>query len=254
MDKNIPIRKNWFTLIEIVMGMLVIGVWLIAVITILQYATKLTNTTKSQIVAINLAREWLESVYNIRDTNRKMFASKKDQCRLASEPKAGVTDCETIPRITEAGLKTKYTYIARMNESDPYFLSWAVVLKAVDKILDVKNSNGVEPAWPQHMLYRMCLAGDTRDQCANFITGMNTDTPIFETRYWRFWRGIEIKWLFDKKDASVPWGTELTCADWEWAWCGDSNAKELRFCSKVDYIFDAVRDIELCSTMTNFLE
>jgi hypothetical protein len=39
-----------------------------------------------------------------------------------------------------------------------------------------------------------------------------------------------------------------------WAYCGGSEPKEFRFCSRVDYAFGAIRRVELCSTLTNFLE
>jgi prepilin-type N-terminal cleavage/methylation domain-containing protein len=50
-------HKKGFTLIELVMGMVVIGVGLSAIMMLLNYATKIANTTKAQIVATNLARE-----------------------------------------------------------------------------------------------------------------------------------------------------------------------------------------------------
>lgn len=252
MTKNISVRNKWFTLIEIVIGMLVIWVWLIAVITILQYATKLTNTTKSQVVAINLAREGIERVYNMRDTNWKMFASKKDQCRLASEPRAGVENCETIPRITKEGIGFSWSYISTMDPNNTYFATGSYVLSWVNTELRVRTENassGIEG--DDAAVFRMCLDTETNtwDNCSNFTTG----TPIFQTKYGRFWRGIQMKWLYNKDDSSVGW-TELLCADWDTSWCGTNDAKELRFCSRVDYIFDAVRTIELCTAMTNFLE
>ncbi|MEI7477574.1 MAG: hypothetical protein WCJ81_03505 [bacterium] len=64
----------------------------------MQYASKVTSTTKSQVVAINLAREGIESIIHMRDTNWKLFSSKKDACRLASLPETGSV-CEDIPWI-----------------------------------------------------------------------------------------------------------------------------------------------------------
>lgn len=248
-NSSISLQKKAFTLIEIVIGMLVIWVGLISVIGILQYATKLTNSTKSQIVAINLAREWVEYVYNIRDTNWKMFASKKDQCWLASRPNAWVTDCENIPRITPDWIGNSWTILSKMNESDPYYATGARVLSWINSELRVVSQNentGIE--W-NSMPFRMCLQGETWDHCSNFTTG----TPEFQTRYWRYRRGINIVWLYDKND-TIPWGTLLSCEKGDTPGCGTSDAKELRFCSRVDYIFDTIRTVELCSAITNFLE
>jgi prepilin-type N-terminal cleavage/methylation domain-containing protein len=50
-------QKKAFTLIELVIGMVLIGVGLSAIIQVIQYATKVTNSTKAQVVAVNLARE-----------------------------------------------------------------------------------------------------------------------------------------------------------------------------------------------------
>ncbi len=250
-NNKTSVYKNAFTLIEIVIGMLVIWVWLIAVIGILQFATKLTNSTKSQIVAINLAREGVEHIYNIRDTNWKMFASKKDQCWLASRPNAGVTDCENISRITPEWLWNRsWAILSTMNTTDPYFFQGARILSWISSELHIASNNAntwIE--WSDGRPFRMCLQWETWDHCSNFTSG----TPEFQTKYGRYRRGIHIIWLYDKND-SIPWGILLNCENWDSAGCGTSDAKELRFCSRVDYIFDTIRTVELCSAITNFLE
>lgn len=246
-NSSISLQKKAFTLIEIVIGMLVIWVGLISVIGILQYATKLTNSTKSQIVAINLAREWVEYVYNIRDTNWKMFASKKDQCWLASRPNAWATNCENISRITPDWIGSSWTILSKMNESatGARVLSW---INSELRVVSQNENTGIE--W-NSVPFRMCLQWETWDHCSNFTTG----SPEFQTRYWRYRRGINIVWLYGKN--GTPGWNLLNCSDGSNTnpgTCGTSDAKELRFCSRVDYIFDTIRTVELCSAVTNFLE
>lgn len=98
--------KKGFTLIELIIGLLVIGVGLISIMTLLKYSTRVTNTTKAQIIATNLAREGIEIMFNKRDTNWNIYSSKKDACRLVNATQTGITNCETLARFTPTGLGT----------------------------------------------------------------------------------------------------------------------------------------------------
>jgi prepilin-type N-terminal cleavage/methylation domain-containing protein len=99
-QRGITMQKKGFTLIELVIGLVLIGVGLISIMSLLQYSTRVTNTTKAQIVATNLAREGIEMVFNKRDTNRRIYSSKKDACRLVNKTQTATTTCENETRFT----------------------------------------------------------------------------------------------------------------------------------------------------------
>lgn len=79
-------KKQWFTLVELLIVMVIISVWLIAVIEGITRSMALLRKTSNEVVAINLAREGMEAVYNIRNTNRLRRSWKRDWCRLSSDP------------------------------------------------------------------------------------------------------------------------------------------------------------------------
>jgi prepilin-type N-terminal cleavage/methylation domain-containing protein len=243
-------HKKGFTLIELVMGMVVIGVGLSAIMMLLNYATKIANTTKAQIVATNLAREWLEIIQNKRDTNWRIYSSKRDLCWLVNKTNPTSTTCESIDWMTPEGINggtaNKFGVL-----SGNVLLTWNSIIFPISSPLSVKENTGVEIN-ATIANYRMCFANNTRDYCNNF-------SPVSTariTKYGQFWRMITIQGLYDKTTATA-WGTALTCtngSDPTPATCGTSAPKELRVCSRVDYTFDGTRSVELCTVLTNFLK
>lgn len=67
----------WFGIIEIIVWMFIFFLWISAVIMSVSSSIKMTNMNNSNIISINLAREGLEFVRNIRDTNKKLVADYK---------------------------------------------------------------------------------------------------------------------------------------------------------------------------------
>lgn len=241
-------HKKGFTLIELAIGTVLIGIWLAAIVNVLQYATRLTNTTKAQVVAINLTREWVESVFNIRDTNWKMFSSKKDQCWLNITPIPTSVNCETLPWMNNT---TQYYKL----KSPLYWISyytWEIVLTpmAWQPLTVLESQWDDTAAWSW---YRMCYYQVSGTWNSGYRDTCWWSGWVVDTKYGRYRRGIEIKWLF-RKDWVAGWTPMVGCTDGTvWA-CWDSTAKELRFCSRVDYYFDMTRRVELCSAITNFEE
>ncbi len=241
-------NKKGFTLIELAVWTLLIGVWLTSIINVLQYATRLTDSSKSEVVAINLAREGIETVFNIRDSNWKMFSSKKDQCRLSAQPDYTNPTCEDITRLHNQ-VGWQYYYLKSPFKNVAYF-TWENILIPTSGALLVTESKGND-TWISSG-YRMCFFQSSgsdsgyRDACNSAANG------AFDTRYGRYRRSIEIKWLYLK--SWIPGWTPINCTKWSDAWCWTSAAKELRFCSRVDYYFGIARRVELCSAITNFEE
>lgn len=74
MKKN----KAWFSIIEILIWIFIFSLWLVSVYALILSTMKLNDYSKNSIIATNLAREWVEIVRNVRDSNYKnMFKWNK---------------------------------------------------------------------------------------------------------------------------------------------------------------------------------
>ena len=63
-------RKKWFTLIEIMIVLLVFSVGVLAVLRLILHNMDTINNLEAKSTATLLAKEWIELVYNTRDSNR----------------------------------------------------------------------------------------------------------------------------------------------------------------------------------------
>lgn len=88
-------NKRGFTLIEIVIVLFVFSTALIVVVQSLTRSTSYISEMTQKTIALNLAKEGIESVYNIRNTNWKRRSSQKNKCRLASDPMTETTTCSS---------------------------------------------------------------------------------------------------------------------------------------------------------------
>jgi type II secretory pathway pseudopilin PulG len=85
-------KKTGFTIIEMLLMVVIIGVSLAAIIVTLNNGMTYIQKTREKTIAINLAREGIEAMYQIRDTNRYRRAGQKESCRLKTNP---MIDAET---------------------------------------------------------------------------------------------------------------------------------------------------------------
>jgi len=65
------ISKKAFSIIEVLVAILIFALWITAVYMLISSSIKSNTYTKNQIIAANLAREELELIRNIRDSNYK---------------------------------------------------------------------------------------------------------------------------------------------------------------------------------------
>jgi len=68
-DKN----KKAFSIIEVLIAMLIFALWITSVYMLISSSLKANNFNKNQIIAANLAREELELIKNIRDSNYSSY-------------------------------------------------------------------------------------------------------------------------------------------------------------------------------------
>lgn len=87
-------NKKGETILEtiIAMGVLMIGITLAS--TIIGSSLRNINASKNRIIAINIAREGIEAVRNIRDTNWLKFSSKRRLCWNNNPPQNPITGCD----------------------------------------------------------------------------------------------------------------------------------------------------------------
>jgi hypothetical protein len=74
------INKKWNSIIEVVVVVVILTIWIIWTYGVLNSWQNLAITTENRIKAINIAREWIEIIGNIRDTNWIKFSSDYINC------------------------------------------------------------------------------------------------------------------------------------------------------------------------------
>lgn len=65
---------------EAIVVILIVVVWLTWVYNIFSQSIRLTDSVENKIQAIQIAREWIEAMTNIRDTNWLLFSSDRNNC------------------------------------------------------------------------------------------------------------------------------------------------------------------------------
>ena len=222
--------KRWFTLREVLVIVVVVAIWLMSIITLLTYGLSYVQKSRQKIIAINLAREGIESIYQIRDTNRQRWAGQRDACWLKTNPlqDGWDDDCSNDTRMQSGSyvLNTAELSGQRYLLLTGYSTTWFNISDGIDA---------------NDLTYNLCFSGGLRIACP----GVNSTTS--EGMYLREIQGYG---LF-AKDVSVTWWQYLLCTDGE-STCWSTSAKEFRFCSKVAYVWYGTGEVELCGILTNF--
>lgn len=223
--------KKWFTLREVLVIVIIISVGLLSVLVALTRGMTYVQKTRQKVVALALAKEGMEAVYHIRDTNWTRWAWTKDRCRLNIDPMSSIDDkqCQDnqrfmswyymLQRLTWAGQQ----YFALTWN----FSQWVTIADGIDA-MDSK--------------YALCQDGGYRDSCT---------WSGYTTEEWIYFRQIQWYGLY-LKDVAQTWWSLLVCSGWLSSECSTSRAKEFRFCSTVIYIGYTTGEIQLCGVLTNF--
>lgn len=224
-------KRYWFTLFEVLFMVIIISVGILWILVALNNGFAFLQRSREKTIAINLAREWIEAVYQIRDSNRKRRGWKKENCRLKANPLLTSPDCELDPWMT-AGY---YTLIqATTGQQEYFFLSGSYAT-------GVEFSGGAD-TWDFD--FSLCENSDnTRSACPGSQA---------QSKEGLFFRQIHGIWLFQKDSPEIG-GHEIVCTDWSSAaLCGNASPKEFRFCSEVYYIGIGQWKVTLCGMLTNF--
>ncbi|AHB41788.1 hypothetical protein P148_SR1C00001G1008 [candidate division SR1 bacterium RAAC1_SR1_1] len=208
-----------------------IGLGLITVIEALKNSNTYLQKTRQKIIAINLAREGMEQMINIRNTNRQKRAGEKEETRLKLNPSIDESS-DGLQNDLWFG-SGNYIILTTTMDNQQYFYA-----SGVNQPLIIDNGIGNTG----NLKYSLCETGGKRSGCPGQI-------PQSTEGY--FFRKIEGKGLF-KKESSTTGGEPINCPTGEDTNCSTSSAKEFRFCSIVEYIGNGVGKVELCSVLTNF--
>ena len=221
---------------ELLIGLFIISLAILAVIKMIDAANGHINKIKQETIAINLAREGMEGMYNRRNTNRLKYPSEKDSYRFCADNECN--DAFSAPLLT---------WILEYEGNKTPSFRWREVLPSLETSL--------KTYWDTFLLKQESFINN------NFTT----------VAWWKYYRAIIVLWLY-QKDVNMTWWYLINC-DW-WASseygksefepngtdretpCGDNTPKELRFCSRVEYegLGAGNGKVELCWSMTNYKE
>lgn len=76
-------KKRGFTLIEVLIVIFVFATGVMIVVQGVNKTTGYISEMTQRTIAMNLAKEGIEAMYNIRNTNWRKRSSEKDKCWLA---------------------------------------------------------------------------------------------------------------------------------------------------------------------------
>lgn len=204
------------------------------------------NNTRLQVRATNFAREWVEMMFNLRDTNRRKYSWKKDE----------IWDCVTFrDNGTCENHMTwgAYLLVEESSENDTYIKLNRLNLSVgnIDELYSdewfwnstydsIRNDAKITFTWSYPYLSQSY--DDSWDRTWHIVVWDIQELLWGEADFYRL---VRIYGVYDKNttSASIP---ATNTSNW--------SPVELRFCVKVFYRTNAPHTSELCSIMTNFEE
>lgn len=129
--KKITIHRAWATMVELMAALGILSLGITALLQTLWWGIRYANDTENNIKAINIAREWIEAVINIRDTNWLRFSSDRTNCWIVKDYQTTCIGNGAPPAITTG----PYTIISA---NGAWYLSWVI--------------SGIDPltSWPAY--------------------------------------------------------------------------------------------------------
>ena len=231
---RLKIKKNAFTLAETIIVCTIFAIMVVWIILWINRAFLFMNNTRVLVRATNFAREWVEMVYNIRDTNRRKYSGEKDKHRLDAW--------------TGTSLLTWWIYIIKewitwaSNDSYVYaeYLTWNTdFYDKMDVFFDNdsdRNRSKIEFTWS----YSYYSGGTIATWKLEDLLGWSGI---------EFYRILRVYGIYCKNNSEPNQVVDSSHCN------NDSDPKEMRFCVKVFYEFNGWHHAsELCSIMTNFMK
>lgn len=152
-------NKKGNSIIEVVIVIVILTIWIVWTYEIINSGQKLATTTENRIKAINIAREWLEAVTNIRDTNWIKFSSDYEKCWNVANYNPSCIWVGSISTLTWWILFQKWSL---------WYLSWST-----------NNKVYLDDAWMSYQTWATNIAWDNK-LCTNIIS-KSCRTPFTRT-------------------------------------------------------------------------
>lgn len=230
-SKKQKTNPKWFTIMEILISISILAIWFAGIFVMMQNSMQITQQTQTKTLAINLTREAVEIVHNIRDTNWTKRSWNPEYCWLKTDPLTDTDDdgCQNDDRITP----WRYIIKEKSAGNQQYF--------ALEKV-EISWLESVDDATASIPFTQLCQNQSWRSSCQE--TG--TDDVIT--------RAIQVTWLYNKQ-TTTPWWDPINCINGEaniQLPCWWQEPKELRFCAHTHILADKSSHIQLCSILTNF--
>lgn len=110
---------KWVSIVEAIVSMIIIVLWIIWTYDIYFNALFLSNSSQNRITAIEIAREWIETVTNIRDTNWIKFWADYANCWNVDN-----YDNNCLNNVSTNLDIQSWSYIVWRDSTNKWFLSW----------------------------------------------------------------------------------------------------------------------------------
>ena len=223
-------KKRWFTLAEVIVVCSMFAVIVIWMIFGISRAFVFLNGIRLQVMATNFAREWVEMVYNMRDTNRRKNPWDRDSHRMDLD-----WDNKLDPWI--------YTINQWITWEDSFvyleYQTGTIESYTIDNFFSAENIKIRDAS-------KLSFTGSYSYNSGWTIVTWSMN-ELMEWFWTEFYRLVRVYGIQNKLD----WTVSTSSKDWENNW----TPVELRFCVMVFYTDNRSRHSkELCSIMTNFLK
>ena len=249
MQKN---WKFWFTLVEVILACSIFAIVVVWIIMAINRSYAFMNNIKLSVRATNLAREWVEMVYNIRDTNRRRHSWNRDWYWLNLRDKANPTFVFLpwiyILKEDKDDNDNTYVYakylsnISAINAEEFYSNDWFWK----DNYKTDRDLAKLTFDW-EYSYYEW----DALNKKENYITWNKIDDALVWNGL-EFYRIVRVFGVYAKNTSDTevyPTKKELANSN-----LTDWTPAEMRFCVKVFYRWNWEHATELCSIMTNFMK
>ena len=264
MIKN-PFGIKGETLVETIIALSVLAMGIAIASSVVLNSVRNMAIAKQRIIAVNIAREGIEAVRSIRDTNWLLFSDRRRQC-WNNEP--GVTPCDGNSPI-EPGY-----YVVYKHTDGPWHLDFADLDRDADEDGDSIFDNDVDPDIIKLSLVDIDTSVDSDgldpDDSGD---GLDDDTDMYnhkdsalsdtfgtEVKSSRFSRYIIIEYLENQPDLAgtaandPPIESINTEDEWDDFGIAQSELNRMRVTSVVEWIQKGnLHSIELKTILTDYL-
>lgn len=261
MKINIKMKKiSAFTLLEILFISILLSAGLLFVAKAIQHAKEVNYKVIQSVIANQIATEWVEIVYQLRNTNflkyekvkpdYEDFVNKRiiNSCRLAHD----FDDCLKMLSSDYHGLTSELWFDNSLNDNEKklFLKTWYYYITN-DWWINTINNCYYDKEDPDRQKNCSKISQDIYSICQNDWSWIPCTwwhaAGNDESKYWHFYRYIEWLGSYDMNSSETGW----TIINPNY-FAANIDAQEYRFCCRVFREWMQWWELEICATMTNF--